>query len=475
MTISTENRKAGPYACNGATVVFNFTFKVFVAADVVVTHATSAGVESTLTLNTDYTVALNADQNVNPGGSITTVATYASGITITITSAVTKTQSTDLTSGGSWYPDVVEDMVDRAVINIQQHAVLFDRVLKGPVSDASPIAELPTATARASTFLAFDADGDPIASSGSAGQPASTFADTLLDDTSASAMLTTLGVSTFAKALLDDTSESAVLTTLGISAFAQTLLDDTTAALVLATLGVDRMPGGDVLCPHRNLVVKYVSATTVDADADALLLTDASGTQKRFASLNVTLNIAGTVGAALGLDTGAEANSTWYHVWAIGKTDGTVSCVFSVSTTAPTLPTGYTFYGYLGAVYNNASGNFNTFYQRGTLVGGYFATNALTAGTATAYTPISLSAHIPSTARALRYIAGVSSSSAAACNMLVADDSTVQSDLNQISQVGSANEARTTMELLITAAQACAYKVAGTNAAGNIIPVGWRF
>lgn len=45
----------------------------------------------------------------------------------------------------------------------------------------------------------------------------SAFAKTLLDDTTASAMLTTLGVSTFAKTILDDASASAVLTTLGFS------------------------------------------------------------------------------------------------------------------------------------------------------------------------------------------------------------------------------------------------------------------
>lgn len=65
----------------------------------------------------------------------------------------------------------------------------------------------------------------------------SIFAKTLLDDTTASAMLTTLGVSTFSKTVLDDADASAFLTTLGVSTFIKTLLDDTDDATARTTLG----------------------------------------------------------------------------------------------------------------------------------------------------------------------------------------------------------------------------------------------
>lgn len=60
----------------------------------------------------------------------------------------------------------------------------------------------------------------------------------LLDDASASAQLTTLGVSAFIKTLLDDADASTALSTLGISTFIKTLLDDVDAATALATLGI---------------------------------------------------------------------------------------------------------------------------------------------------------------------------------------------------------------------------------------------
>lgn len=46
---------------------------------------------------------------------------------------------------------------------------------------------------------------------------------------------------------------------------------------------------------------------------------------------------------ANGLDTGARAASTWYHVWAICKADGTSpDILFSLSATAPTMPATWT-------------------------------------------------------------------------------------------------------------------------------------
>jgi hypothetical protein len=52
----------------------------------------------------------------------------------------------------------------------------------------------------------------------------------------------------------------------------------------------------------------------------------------------------GRLGTAAGaLDTGAIANSTWYHVWLIERVDtGVVDVLFSLSATAPTMPANYT-------------------------------------------------------------------------------------------------------------------------------------
>lgn len=170
MTISSTNRVAGPFTGNGTASTFGFTFKVFEAADLQVVRLTlSTGVETTLTLTTDYTVSLNANQNTNPGGSITLTAGALSALyTLTITSDIANLQPTDLTNQGGFYPEVITDALDRSTIQIQQISDIGDRSLFIPVSDGNSLdLELPSASLRASKYLTFNASGEPTVSTGS--------------------------------------------------------------------------------------------------------------------------------------------------------------------------------------------------------------------------------------------------------------------------------------------------------------------
>ncbi|MGL4265156.1 MAG: hypothetical protein ACRCTX_26330 [Afipia sp.] len=134
MTISSTTRKAGPYTGNDATTVFPFAFKVFSASDILVVRADDTGAETVLTLNSDYNVGLNANQDSNPGGSVTLPAALASTLTLTITSAVQNLQPTDLTNNGAFFPKVLNTTFDRIVIQIQQLAESLGRSLKTSVS-----------------------------------------------------------------------------------------------------------------------------------------------------------------------------------------------------------------------------------------------------------------------------------------------------------------------------------------------------
>ena len=174
MTISSTVRIAGPYIGNGTATVFSFAFKVFTATNLQVVRVdTSTGLESTLVLTTDYTVSLNADQDSNPGGSLTLLAFLATGFNMIITSDIANLQPTDLTNQGGFYPEVITDALDRATIQIQQMADELTRSIKIPVTDGLSLdMELPTAAARANSFLAFDATGEPtVVTAGSSGAP----------------------------------------------------------------------------------------------------------------------------------------------------------------------------------------------------------------------------------------------------------------------------------------------------------------
>ena len=90
--------------------------------------------------------------------------------------------------------------------------------------------------------------------------------------------------------------------------------------------------------------------------ASELIVANASYQAKHLSSVNLTLDL--TVSGANGLDSGSEAVSTWYHIYVIhNPTSNNTAGLFSTSSTAPTLPTGYSHYAYVGAVYNESWGN----------------------------------------------------------------------------------------------------------------------
>lgn len=192
MTISSTYTPA-QFSGNSVTVAFAFTFKTFDEADLVVVLTSSSGVETTKTITTHYTVSLNADQNNNPGGTVTMITAPATGETLTIARELDALQETDITNGGGFYPEVIEDALDRLTMLSQQNSDILARSLRSSVAGGS-VGDLPTATDRASKYLAFDASGDPIANNGTAGSPTSAFMETVLDDTTASEARATLGV-----------------------------------------------------------------------------------------------------------------------------------------------------------------------------------------------------------------------------------------------------------------------------------------
>ena len=129
MTIQSATRKTSIYSGNGSTTAFAFAFKVFAATELLVVKANAAGTESTISAN-DYTVALNADQDSSPGGSITLGTALPSGETMVITSTVDYLQSVDLTNQGGFYPSVINDALDRLTILSQQLKTDVDRSAK---------------------------------------------------------------------------------------------------------------------------------------------------------------------------------------------------------------------------------------------------------------------------------------------------------------------------------------------------------
>lgn len=143
MTVPATTRRAGPFTGNGSAVAFPFTFKVFSQDDIQVVLADANAVEVVQALTTHYTVAVNADQDASPGGTVTMLTAPADGETLAITGAVDYEQTLDLPSGGNFSPRAVENAFDRTVIQIQQLAEQLGRSLTLPATAAGADTELP--------------------------------------------------------------------------------------------------------------------------------------------------------------------------------------------------------------------------------------------------------------------------------------------------------------------------------------------
>ena len=95
---------------------------------------------------------------------------------------------------------------------------------------------------------------------------------------------------------------------------------------------------------------------SVSVSADEIAVENGSNAYMILRSFSRTINSA-TSGAADGLDTGTIAASTWYSVWAIAKADGTQGGLLSLSATAPTMPSGYTYKARIGWIRTDGTGN----------------------------------------------------------------------------------------------------------------------
>jgi len=248
MTVSNTTRSKS-FSCNGSTYEFDFPFKIFAEGDLRVFVRDSDGIETELTYTTNFEVS-NAAGNYESGGTVTTV-TYASGArasyawpsgnTLIIVRDLDRTQSTDYVNNTKINMDTLEDDLDRAMMIIQEVDEVAGRALVAPIEDGSPDMTLPLSADRSSRYLAFDSSGNPIAAGGGPGSiPVSSFAETLLDETSAEDFLTAIGLDAdlLSLSLPADTT---------ISAFMKTVLDDGDQATAQATLGIQSVPTGGLL------------------------------------------------------------------------------------------------------------------------------------------------------------------------------------------------------------------------------------
>lgn len=154
MTVSATNTFSGPYVANGATTAFPFTFEAASADEVGVTLDGANQISG-------YTVALNADGN---GGTLTFSSAPANGALVLPFANPDFTQDINFTDAGPFLPTTHTEALDRAALRSVYLKGRVDASIRVPVGET--IAELPSVAVRAGLYQAFDAQGDPVASSG---------------------------------------------------------------------------------------------------------------------------------------------------------------------------------------------------------------------------------------------------------------------------------------------------------------------
>lgn len=141
------------YTLTGSGQTLSFPYYFLATSDLAVIK-TLAGVDSTLTLNVDYTVT---GAGVEAGGSVIMTA-GANGDVITIYRNMPQAQPTDFTAGGPLPATSIETVADRLTMLVQQTQRQVERSLRIPVSNSVVATMLKND--RKSKVVGFDSNGD---------------------------------------------------------------------------------------------------------------------------------------------------------------------------------------------------------------------------------------------------------------------------------------------------------------------------
>lgn len=115
---------------------YSYSFYILDEDDLTVTVATAAGVETTLTKTTDYTVSGVGAAN---GGTVTLVnaaqawltsGELTTGYKLTIRRVMDLTQTADIRNQGEFFPETHEDVFDTLVMQVQQLQDQLNRAIK---------------------------------------------------------------------------------------------------------------------------------------------------------------------------------------------------------------------------------------------------------------------------------------------------------------------------------------------------------
>jgi len=102
---------------------------------------------------------------------------------------------------------------------------------------------------------------------------------------------------------------------------------------------------------RRGMACIYSSATAVNVLAGEVMVSNSTGSIRKMLSTTSTTSVGWS-----DIDTGSEASSTQYYIFAVAADGDATSATFKISTSS-SAPSGVTHYRKIGYFYNNSSGD----------------------------------------------------------------------------------------------------------------------
>jgi hypothetical protein len=330
---------ANTYTGTGSIDTYSYTFKIFSAADLLVTKRDADGVETTLSYPSGFSVT---DVGAPAGGTITlTAGSLASGHTIRIRRVRPITQETSIRNQGAYFPKTHEDTFDHIVMVEQQLQDQIDRTMRASETSGGLTLTLP-APSSSLPLLGWKSDLSGIENKayGPVGPQG------------------TQGIQGI----------QGVQGTQGIQ------------GPVGATGSGTSMPRGFISIRVTN----NATDATNDIDISVGAARDVTNAFDLVlaGALTKQLDAAWAVGTNAGMrDTGAISNA-WWHIFLIKRSDTSVVDVLaSLSPTAPTMPTNYDQKRRIFSILRTGSSTLKQFSARGDYVRWLTSSNDASAAT----------------------------------------------------------------------------------------------
>lgn len=228
MTISSETARVS-YTASGATT-FDYTWKIFDEADLLVVLRDTSDAETTQVLNTDYTVTGVGD---SAGGTIVFATAPTATDTVVIVLDPEVVQELNLTSGAI-PSESLESGLDKIVNMIKR---LYDKISRtinltegGTSFNASSYRITEVADPEDDQDAATKAYVDSTVATGALNTTVSAFGATLIDDANSTVARTTLGAGTIGSTIFGATSRTTVWNALEVSSVVSSTLENSESA-----------------------------------------------------------------------------------------------------------------------------------------------------------------------------------------------------------------------------------------------------